>query len=86
MNDRVAWHTALRRDTHASEKNWWVVFVLSVALGVFGGDRFYLGSFGLGLLKLATCGGFFLWWLADLVLLFINQIHDADGDLVQRPF
>lgn len=86
MNEREAWHAALRTDTRTSEKNWWIAFCLSLVLGLFGADRFYLGSVGLGFLKFFTCGGFFLWWLADLMLLLANRMHDADGDIVRRPF
>ncbi|MGA3266493.1 MAG: TM2 domain-containing protein [Verrucomicrobiota bacterium] len=86
MNDRAEWLSALRRDTNASEKNWWIAFMLSLLLGMFGGDRFYLGSVGLGFIKLVTVGGFFAWWLIDLVLLLTSKMRDADGDVVRRPF
>jgi len=86
MNDRAAWLSALRMDTNASEKNWWIAFILSLLFGLLGADRFYLGSVGLGLLKFATAGGFFVWWLIDLVFLLTGTMHDADGDVVRRPF
>lgn len=41
-------------------------FVLSLFLGVFGIDQFYLGYVWYGVAKLLTVGGFGLWYLFDL--------------------
>lgn len=49
-------------------KSFVVTFVLSVFLGVFGADRFYLGKPGSALLKLITFGGFGYWWLIDVIV------------------
>lgn len=42
-----------------------VVMILSWTLGYLGADRFYKGQTGLGVLKLITLGGTFVWRLID---------------------
>jgi TM2 domain-containing membrane protein YozV len=46
-------------------KNPTVVYYAALFLGQWGVDRFMLGQIGLGLLKLATCGGAFIWDIID---------------------
>lgn len=43
-----------------------IVLVLSVLVGVFGIDRMFMGDIGMGILKLCTLGGFFIWWIVDI--------------------
>jgi TM2 domain-containing membrane protein YozV len=42
-----------------------VALVLSICLGVLGIDRFYLGNIGLGIGKLVTFGGLYIWAVID---------------------
>lgn len=46
-----------------------VALVLSIFLGAYGIDRFYIGHIGLGVGKLLTCGGFGLWAIIDWFLI-----------------
>ncbi len=53
----------------AREKNPVVALVLSLFLGGFGIDRFYVGSIGMGLLKLFTLGLFGILTIVDWFLI-----------------
>eukprot|EP00095_Tigriopus_kingsejongensis_P002920 snap_masked-scaffold336_size202805-processed-gene-1.10 protein:Tk02920 transcript:snap_masked-scaffold336_size202805-processed-gene-1.10-mRNA-1 annotation:"tm2 domain-containing protein cg10795 precursor" len=53
--------------------------LLSVFLGMFGADRFYLGYPAIGLLKFSTLGFFFLGHLLDIMLIASQMVGPADG-------
>lgn len=62
-----------------SNKSFLTTWLLSLLLGVFGVDRFYLGKVGTGILKLITFGGLGLWALIDLILVLSNNMKDKQG-------
>lgn len=43
------------------------VLIISILIGSLGIDRFMLGEAGLGIAKLLTCGGCYIWWIIDMV-------------------
>uniref|UniRef100_A0A2M4CML1 Facilitated trehalose transporter Tret1 n=1 Tax=Anopheles darlingi TaxID=43151 RepID=A0A2M4CML1_ANODA len=60
--------------------------LLSVFLGMFGADRFYLGYPALGLLKFCTLGFMFLGQLVDVILIATQVVGPADGSAYIIPY
>lgn len=58
-----------------------LVIIVLMGLGIFGGDRFYAGQIGLGLLKLFTFGGLGIWALVDTIQVIINALSQSNEGL-----
>ena len=65
-------------------KKWSTALILSVLLGLFGIDRIYLGYYMLGIVKLFTFGGFYIWWFIDIVRIATDTLRDADGMRLEK--
>lgn len=61
------------------QRHFLAAFFLSFMWGSFGVDRFYLGKWGTGILKLVTFGGFGVWTLIDLIIIMTGTAKDKQG-------
>ncbi len=66
-------------DPGEGSRSFVTTWLLSLFLGAWGVDRFYLGKAGTGLLKLLTIGGFGIWVLVDLIIVLTGAARDKQG-------
>ncbi|MDR2584354.1 MAG: NINE protein [Fibromonadaceae bacterium] len=74
----------VRQNAEQSKSSWKVLFYLSMIIGYFGADRFYVGKIGTGILKLITIGGFGIWWIIDIIIIASGKFTDASGKFVEK--
>src|SRR6478609_7499982 len=60
-------------------KSFITTWILSLLLGTFGADRFYLGKTGSAVAKLLTAGGLGIWAIVDLVMTLTGNTRDIHG-------
>ncbi|XP_065073963.1 TM2 domain-containing protein almondex [Ochlerotatus camptorhynchus] len=60
---------------------WSTTLILSITLGGFGVDRFFLGHWQEGIGKLFSFGGLGVWTLIDVLLISLHYLGPADGSL-----
>lgn len=61
---------------------YFTALILSVTLGGFGVDRFYLGHWQEGIGKLFSFGGLGVWVIVDAILISIGFLGTSDGSLL----
>ncbi|MEU2282230.1 TM2 domain-containing protein [Streptomyces sp. NPDC013178] len=67
-----------------SDKSKIVAGILQLFLGTLGIGRFYVGSVGVGVAQLLTCGGLGFWALIDGILfLTSNDRTDKQGRILR---
>ena len=59
------------------QRSYNVTWILSVLLGHFGIDRFYLGKIGTGILKFFFGAG--IWYIIDLIIILSGRMRDKEG-------
>lgn len=62
-----------------NKKDKTTAIILSVLLGGWGIDRFYLGYTGMGVLKLLTGGCFGVLWILDIINIVTGKLQPANG-------
>jgi TM2 domain-containing membrane protein YozV len=73
-----------KKQTSEVSSKWLTLFLLSIFLGEFGVDRFYVGKIGTGILKLITGGGCGVWWLIDWIMILSGKFTDKDGNVIAK--
>jgi hypothetical protein len=69
----------LKPEPKPKPRSWRVALLLSLFLGFFGADRFYIGRTRSAIVKLVTLSCFGVWWLTDFVLIASDWRKDAWG-------
>lgn len=69
-----------------SPKSRLVALLFCWLFGVFGLHRFYVGKIGTGVLMALTAGGFFIWWLIDIIMILAGAFRDKDNRVVFKWF
>src|SRR5438105_729349 len=66
------------------QKNWLATVLLCQFVGTLGVHRFYTGRVVSGIFQLLTFGGFGIWTLIDLIMIYTDSFKDDMGLLLTR--
>ena len=66
------------------DKSWVTTTLLCMFLGTMGVHRFYTGHVISGLVQFLTFGGFGIWTLIDLLLIYTDNFTDGNGMRLTR--
>jgi hypothetical protein len=53
--------------------------LLAIFTGFLGGHRYYTGRIGSAIIQTFTIGGFYIWWLIDIILILSGNFKDSQG-------
>ena len=62
-----------------SDKSKIVAGILQLLIGWTGAGRWYIGSYGIAVAQLLTCGGLGVWALIDGILMLVGNVKDPQG-------
>ena len=71
--------------TMEPQKSWIATVLLCQLLGTLGIHRFYTGRIISGIFQLLTFGGFGIWVLIDLIMIYTDSFRDDLNMLLTRP-
>jgi uncharacterized RDD family membrane protein YckC/TM2 domain-containing membrane protein YozV len=60
--------------------------IIAFFLGILGGHRFYLGKYVTGIIQMLTMGGFFIWWIYDLITLGQEKFTDSQNNKLKWEY
>ena len=69
--------------SETSDKNFFLLLVLGLLLGVFGVHRFYCGKIKSGIFMILTIGGLGIWAFADFIIACFGEFTDAEGKKIK---
>ncbi len=67
-----------------SNKSWGTTLFLACTLGIWGAHRYYVGRVGSAIIQTFTLGGFYFWWLIDIIAILAGNFTDVQGRPLNR--